>query len=614
MVFLHKLPVLRSRGCKLAVIAFFCVETALNVSATEQNDRAGGDWWSLQPVRRPPLPEVNDVEWIVNPVDRFVLAKLESENLSPAPPADARTLVRRLYFDLIGLPPDPGELRQAMNDIPLAVELLLNSPHYGERWARHWLDVARFGESNGFEYDELRQNAWPFRDWVINALNDDMPYDRFARLQIAGDVLEPDNADSITATSFLVCGAFDGLRPQGDKMRKIMREDEMEDLVGTVSQTFLGLTMHCARCHDHKFDPIRQKEYFQMASALAGVHRGDRKLPDGEKKVYAVTPKKAPVVHVLKRGSPFEPAEKVTPGGVVALRGIDPNFGVGEDAPEAERREKLAEWITDAKNPLFARVMVNRLWHYHFGRGLIKTPNDFGHSGGVPSHPDLLDWLAVEFRESGWSLKAMHRLIVNSATYRQSSMMNKAAHSVDADNALVWRYRPSRLEAEVLRDSILKVSGQLNPTVGGPGFRDFKMYKHKGSWVYDPIDPEGAEFNRRSIYRTWARGSNHPLLMTFDCPDPSATTPARSVTTTPLGALALMNDSFVLRMAGHFASRLQEADPSSASVQVVVAHQLVYGRDPEPDELRISKSFVEQHGLAAFCRVVFNSNEFVHVH
>ncbi|MEZ5323606.1 MAG: DUF1549 and DUF1553 domain-containing protein [Verrucomicrobiales bacterium] len=582
--------------------------------AEDAAGRAGDDWWSLQPLTRPPLPEVSDATWVKNPIDRFILAKLEAKQLSPSPPADARTLSRRLYFDLIGLPPDADELKRAMGDIPGAIDALLGSSQYGERWARHWLDVARFGESNGFEYDQLRENAWPYRDWVIHALNDDMPYDRFVRLQIAGDVLEPDDADAVTATGFLVCGAFDGLQPQGDKMRRIMREDEMEDLVGTVSQTFLGLTMNCARCHDHKFDPIPQKEYFQMASALAGVHRGDRKLGKDERVAYAVTPQDAPVVHLLKRGSPFEPVEPVAPGGVAALRGIDPDFGIASDAPEGQRRKKLAEWMTQPDNPLLARVMVNRLWHYHFGQGLVKTPNDFGYSGGLPSHPELLEWLAVEFRASGWSLKAMHRLIVQSATYQQSSQLNQAALAVDADNTLLWRYRPSRLEAEVLRDSILKVAGQLNPAAGGPGFRDFNMYMHKGSWVYDAIDPEGPEFNRRSIYRTWARGSVHPVLATFDCPDPSATAPVRSVTTTPLGALALMNDSFVLRMADQFAKRVQAAEPANGSVQVANAYQTAYGRNPGPDELRASRAFVEKHGLPALCRVIFNSNEFVHVH
>ena len=242
-------------------------------AASQVYSQADKNWWSLQKVERPELPEVVSKEWPRNAIDHFILAKLEKSDLQPAPEADARALSRRLHFNIIGLPPEPG----AVGDI----DALLASQHYGERWARHWLDVSRFGESQGFEYDQLRENAWPFRDWVINALNDDMPYDRFVRLQIAGDRIEPNNPDAITATSFLVCGSFDGLKPNGDKQRKIMRQDEMEDLVGTVSQTFLGLTVNCARCHDHKFDPITQIEYFQIASSLAGVHRGDRNVPAG---------------------------------------------------------------------------------------------------------------------------------------------------------------------------------------------------------------------------------------------------------------------------------------------------------------------------------------------
>jgi hypothetical protein len=860
------------------------------MSGSAISERADGDWWSLQKLARPTPPAVNQQEWVRNPIDRFVLAKLEAKGLAPAPEANAQVLGRRLHYGLIGLPPDFG--------VSADVETLLASPHYGERWARHWLDVARFGESNGFEYDQLRPNAWPYRDWVIEALNEDMPYDRFARLQIAGDVLEKNNPGAITATSFLVCGAFDGLKPAGDKQRKIMREDEMADLVGTVAQSFLGLTVNCARCHDHKFDPILQKEYFQMASALAGVHRGDRNVPagsdatklrkeldaiskklaeadsrirqrllaqqevsavnrpktpqpvsrwtfdrdlkdeigqlhgvaqggarveggalvldgksayvasapltkkiqartlevwvkldnlgqrggaaisiqgmngvqfdaivfgerepgrwmsgssgfsrtksfggaegekeaanqfvhiaivyqgdgtitgyrngrtygkpyktgvatyaagssqiifglrhgtsagggrmlagridraqlydraltaeevalsanikivteaelvaalepgqrktregwkaeiarlsgalksQGQKRVYTVTPKGAPVRHLLVRGSPFEQGEEVSAGGVSAVKsGLSADFGLKPNAPEGERRKRLAEWVTAPDNPLFARVMMNRIWHYHFGQGLVKTPNDLGFSGGVPSHPELLDWLASEFKAQGWSVKKMHHLIVDSATYRQSSKSNPKAQSVDAGNVLLWRHTPSRLEAEIIRDAILKVAGQLNPVPGGPGFRDFKMYRHKGSWVYDPIDPEGAEFNRRSIYRTWARGSVHPLLAPLDCPDPSAAAPVRSVTTTPLGALSLMNTSFVLRMSDHFAKRL-EAGQSDARSQAARGFELAFGRPAKPRELDLTAGFIERNGLAAFCRVLFNSNEFLYV-
>ena len=237
------------------------------------DDRADESWWSLQPIPRPEVPTVENAGWVRNPIDAFILAKLEEKGLQPTPEASEGIIGRRLHFGLTGLPPEPG--------VTTDVDALLASPHYGERWARHWLDVARYGESNGFEYDQLRPNAWTYRDWVIDAFNEDMPYDQFVKWQIAGDVLEPDHPGAIAATGFLVCGAFDGLKPSGDKQRRIMREDEMEDIVGTVSQSFLGLTVHCARCHDHKFDPIAQKEYFQMASALAGVHRGDRNVPAG---------------------------------------------------------------------------------------------------------------------------------------------------------------------------------------------------------------------------------------------------------------------------------------------------------------------------------------------
>jgi hypothetical protein len=855
-----------------------------------QGEKADGSWWSLQKLVRPSLPVVKNKDWVLNPIDHFVLAKLEAKGLTPAPEASARLLSRRLHYGLTGLPPEPG----AVGD----VDVLLASPHYGEHWARHWLDVARYGESNGFEYDQLRGNAWHYRDWVIGALNDDMPYDRFSRLQIAGDLLEKDAPGAITATGFLVCGAFDGLKPNGDKQRKIMREDEMADLVGTVSQSFLGLTVNCARCHDHKFDPILQKEYFQIASALAGVHRGDREVPAdpnavqmrrefdllskklaeadgrvrkklmekqekssvnrpdppkpisrwsfegdlrdeigqlhgrahgkakvqdgalildgkagyvttapltreikartleawvklnniaqrgggvisiqgtngtqfdaivfgerepgrwmagssghrrtqsfgvddsekealerfvhvaivyqadgtitgyrdgqvygksyqtglasysagshqilfglrhgtsagggrmlagridraqlydralnaeeialsanipivtekeliaslepkqkiereewkkelahltaelmgvGRKRVYAVTPKGAPVRHLLARGSPFEPGEEVSPGGVAAVKSaLSADFGLKANAPDSERRRKLAEWVTGSGNPLFARVMMNRLWHYHFGQGLVKTPNDLGFSGGQPSHPELLDWLAAEFREEGWSLKKMHRLIVNSAAYRQSTKANPRAQEVDSGNVFLWRHTPSRLEAESIRDAILVVSGELNSVPGGPGFRDFKMYNHKGSWVYDPIDPEGAEFNRRTIYRTWARGSIHPLLAPLDCPDPSSAAPARSVTITPLGALSLMNTSFVLRMSEQFAKRLL-AERSNLRSQAARGFELAFARAATPKELDLTVAFAERNGLTAFCRVLFNSNEFLYL-
>ena len=274
---------------------------------------------------------------------------------------------------------------------------------------------------------------------------------------------------------------------------------------------------------------------------------------------------------------------------------------------------ELANLIATESNPLFARVMVNRLWHHHFGQGLVKTPNDLGFNGGEASHPELLDWLADEFRASGWSMKHLHRLITTSATYRQAAAPNAEALRVDAENRLLWRHIPRRLEAEALRDAVLAVAGKLEPAIGGEGYRDFHMHLHKGSWVYDPIDPAGPEFNRRSIYRTWARGSQHPLLTTFDCPDPSTTTPVRGVTTTPLGSLSLMNTSFILRMADHFAERLNHEAGSEPAKQISRAYRLAFARDPKPAELAMSLEFVHANDLAAFCRVLFNANEFLYL-
>jgi hypothetical protein len=589
---------------------------------TEQ--RAGYDWWSLQPLVTPKPPESN-----VHPIDAFVRAKLAGKKLSPSPAADRRTLIRRVTFDLIGLPPTPTEIDRFVEDnSPEAyaklVDRLLASPHFGERWARHWLDVARFSESDGFEYDRMRPNAWYYRDWVIQALNADMPYDRFAQLQIAGDVLAPNDADAIIATGFLVGGPHDSLLPTGDALRQIMRQDELEEIVGTVGQTFLGITVHCARCHDHKFDPVWQSDYYRMASALSGIRRGERPLPqtttfgtDRSKpppgsKVFAVTPKAPEPTYRLKRGNPAEKAELVSAGGLSAIAGND--FGLKPDAPEAERRKALAAWIASERNPLFARTMVNRVWLHHFGRGLVDTPNDLGFSGGAPSHRELLDWLAAEFVAKKWSLKELHRLIVLGDTYRQASAPRPEATTVDAENKLLWRYSPRRLEAEALRDATLAIAGQLDPAVGGQGYFDVRPFFHKGSQFYEKLDPVGPVFNRRSIYRRGARGGRNPLLDTFDCPDPSTTTPKRSSVTTPLQALSLMNNAFVLRMADHMAERLKKDAGEKVDDQIQLGFRLVYGRPAKEAEIAASREAVAKAGLASFCRALLNSNGFLYVH
>ncbi len=860
--------------------------------------RAGYDWWSLRPVARRAPPPVRDARWCRNPIDAFVLHKLEAHGLRPSAPADRRTLIRRLSFDLLGLPPAPEEVAAfEKDDSPAAYEALveryLSSPQYGERWARHWLDVVRFGESNGFEFDEPRPNAWPYRDWVVGALNRDLPYDEFARLQLAGDVLRPDDADAVRATGFLTAGAYDsvGQTQQSAAMRKVVRQDELEDLAGTVGQAFLGLTVHCARCHDHKFDPVRQAEYYRLTAALGGTRHGERSLPGEEErlaqarrrlaeleeqqeaverpvretvlaerraaaprplarwdftagprdelggldvtlhggarlagglrvdgktgyatagplktdlraktleawvvldnlrqqggaavsvqargrevfdavvfaeidpgrwmagsegftrtrgfggpaeteadrrpvhvavvyaedgtvtgyrdgrpygapykssgpqpfkageaevlfglrhsppqgnrllagvirraqlydralspaevaasaaaghvgpeeiaarlpegrraryeellaairaqrellarlpaKVYAVTPRQPEVAHVLLRGDPARPGAVVAAGGVRAVAGPDADFRLPPEAPEAECRRRLAAWVTHPKNPLFARVIVNRLWHHHFGVGLVDTPNDFGFNGGRPSHPELLDWLASELAAGGWRLKHLHRLIVTSAAYRQGVGWNEQAARLDAGNRLLWRKAPRRLEAEAVRDAALHVAGRLNPRMGGPGFQDTRQVRAPGTSavLYLPAEGDGEDL-RRSLYRVWSRGGRDRLLDAFDCPDPSATAPSRAVTTTPLQALALLNNALVLRTAGDFAERLKREAGGDVARQVRRAYLLAYGRAPSAEEAELAERVVREHGLAVLTRAIFNSNEFLYV-
>ncbi|HEY7156671.1 MAG TPA: DUF1553 domain-containing protein [Gemmataceae bacterium] len=864
--------------------------------------RAGYDWWALQPmVRR--KPPVTNAHWGRNAIDAFVLHRLEERGLHPALPADRRTLIRRLSFDLLGLPPTPEEVAAFENDpSPVAYERLvdryLQSPQYGVRWARHWLDVVRFGESNGFEFDEPRPNAWRYRDWVVDALNRDLPYDEFARLQLAGDVLYPDDADAIKATGFLVAGAYDtvGQTQQSEAMKRVVRQDELEDIVGTVGQTFLGLTIHCARCHDHKFDPIRQVEYYRLTAALGGVRHGEQSLPaaegaiaqmrqrlaalekeretierpirarilaerkekplvapepmarwdftrgvrdtlggldatlmadaqlvreglkvdgrtgyavsaplrhnlkaktleawvtldnlsqrgggvvsvqtkdgtvfdalvfgeidagqwlagsnnfvrtrsfagpveteatrrtvhvalvwsedgmirgyrDGKPygkpyksrgvqafkageaqvlfglrhapaggnrllagvirrvqlydralsdaeiaassrrdfvevetiaarlpaeqrdryarlqseinercarlarpggKVYAVVPRQPGIAHLLHRGDSARPGEVVSAGGVDAIAGVSSSFGLSPDAAEGERRKKLAEWITDPKNPLFARAIVNRLWHYHFGIGLVDTPNDFGFNGGRPSHRELLNWLAAELVESGWRLKHLHRLIVTSATYRQASSWTESAARVDADNRLLWRKSPRRMEAETVRDTILYVAGRLSLRMGGPSFQDVRPVRAPGTTaiIYLPADVNDEPLRRRTLYRLWSRGGRNRLLDAFDCPDPSTTAPSRAITTTPLQALAMLNNSFVLHMSRHLAERIEREVGDEVDRQIRRAYLLAYGRPPQDDEMKLARQVVRKHGLQVLARALFNSNEFLYV-
>jgi len=754
------------------ILGFWQLLCVFQTAAILASERAVSERWAFGKLSSAPPPNILQTNWPINDIDRFILARLEATNLRPSAFADKRTLLRRVTFDLVGLSPTPDELAGFQADSsPLGyekvVDRLLDSPHFGERWARHWLDVVRFGESHGFERNTFRPNAWRYRDWVIQSFNDDLPYHEFVRLQLAGDVLSPDNPAAIIAAAYLTAGPHDILGSDAgtEAMKAATREDELEDVVGNLGQTFLGLTIQCARCHDHKYDPIPQKEYYQIATCVGGVWPGGREtvsdkahsllqkereaLTAGMQKlrtrlalfeanvrppierdlhakvvktaeeaemkaraavaeaqlkieeartrfqsslesekealkkqapkasenlasktselakaktatatareakprasygmiidrlaveqrseykrlVFAIShlemrarlfergtvdgnvPRPAKVFHVLQRGDFRKPAEAVVPAGIAAIAGPITEFGLAADSPETERRRKLADWITDARNPLLARVIVNRLWHYHFGVGLVDTPNDFGANGGRPSHPELLDWLAGELIRNGWSLKKLHRLIVTSATYRQPSQANADALAKDRDNRLLSRMNMRRLEAETIRDTILSISGELNPEMGGPSFHDFEPEKSGDNTAYSFVNGFNSELNRRAIYRRWVRRANHPLLDPLDCADPSISIPRRTITTTPVQALALLNNSFMSRAAGAFALRLTREAGYDAERQIEDAYRLAFLRGPTHDESTSSQRFVAEHGLTQFCLVVLNSNEFLY--
>jgi Protein of unknown function (DUF1553)/Protein of unknown function (DUF1549)/Planctomycete cytochrome C len=638
--------------------------------------RAGYNWWSLQPIRSPPVPSIqNPKSKIENPIDSFVLAKLGEKRLEPSQPADRRTLIRRVTFDLVGLPPTPAEVEQFVSDpderaYERLVDRLLDSPHYGERWARHWLDIVRYGETQGFERNKLRPSAWKYRDFVVEAFNSDLPYDDFIRWQIAGDVLRPDDPLAVAASGFLAMGPYDltAYNNGTPDMRAFAREEELEGLVGVVCQTFLGLTVNCSRCHDHKFDPITQREFYQISAALGGIYQGpereglsaagreaanarvaelkaqieklaaeEQSASDAHKPDLAAHrsrlesvvrlmeggPAHVPVLkqpdawRILARGDFRQPGETVAPRGIAAVSGLSPDWGLAQDAPEAERRKALAEWIAHRDNPLTSRVIVNRLWAHHFGAGLVRTPSDFGFQGGQPSHPELLDWLTGQLvrpdEGQPWSLKHIQRLIVLSATYRQASHGDPKAAAVDSENRLLWRQSPRRLEAETFRDAVLAVSGDLDPRLGGPGYRDFTVKSAGDNENYTVFDAIGGEFNRRSLYRTAVRAGTSPLLDLLDCPDPSVPAPRRSVTTTPLQALSLLNNKFMEHAAQRFAERLGREANGDEAAQIRRAYALAFARQPDAGEIEFGQKFVAQNGLAQFCLVLLNASEFLYV-
>lgn len=833
-------------------------ETPIDPWTQSSESRAGYDWWSLAPLVAPPLPEQQSADFTGrHPIDQFVQQELAKQGLSPAPLATERDQVRRLFADLIGLPPTFEQVRdfeanpsdEAWNQL---VDELLASDAYAQRWTQHWLDVARFGESNGFEYNEPREGAWHYRDWVIRSLRDDLPYNEFARMQIAGDLIQPNSIDGLAATGFLVAGIHNTVIGQSEAMRRNVRHAELEEIASTTSQAFLGLTIHCARCHDHKFDPIRTDEYYRFISALDGITHGTRNVaptidaqeslqrrdviwrqilrdararnqslshsansltlrepltdcneagvkyqvnvtvaptvwsnpaqqtlptdgvciellrangnqltsyeilpgvwpqtPEGPAfetyaftytgdgngplqlrlssllhqdrfggaidrvqiqteagetifidtfddftpqqpagtqadtgfkvhwgmksqkwiyeglnsihaleltpgefavqiyggmidqpftpqspqqeswfhelqqleqqaltvSVYTIVPRDPGPMHVARRGDPMQPLDAVAPGGLAAIQTLPHDFQLTVDATDADRRMQLAQWMTHPDNGPFHRTIVNRLWHLHFGRGLVATPSDLGWAGGQPSHPELLDWMACWFRDHDYSLKQLHRLIVTSHTYRQSARSihprDSQANAIDADNRWLWRQNPRRLDAESLRDAMLAVSNRLDPSLFGPSYRDVQVEVIGAAHYYRPLDSASPELNRRSLYRWRVRADRTPLLEAFDCPEPSTPTPARAITTTPTQALSLWNDPFVLRASDWLAERIEHDAGSEQQVQAIFAWRLTLARDPSVQELRLSETLVREQGLPALCRVLFNSTEFV---
>jgi hypothetical protein len=603
--------------------------------AITTSTRAGRDWWSLQPIVRPAPPALG------NPVDAFIRKRLTEAKMQPAPGADRRTLVRRAYYDLLGLPPKYEEVEAFVKDdrpdaYEKLIEKLLASPHYGERWGRYWLDVARYAETCGYERDQVKPDVWKYRDWVIRAFTDDLPFGRFVQEQLAGDELPDATERSVIATGFIRLGTWND-EPNDPREYQY---DRLEDMVGTTTTAFLALTVRCARCHDHKFDPVSQTDYYRISGAFwAGHVQPGSPLggPDakalGHANVFGWTDKArtAPPLHLLKKGDPNRPGPVVEPGHLSAIPILDKPLAVPpERAKTTTRRLQLANWIVDPKNPLAARVWVNRLWQGHFGSGLVRTPDNFGFTGEKPTHPELLDWLAAEFLANGGRTKPLHRLILLSETYRQSSVhpQQEQFAKTDAPNRLWWRAERRRLDAEALRDSLLAAAGNLKlDKIGGPSFAPVippdaleGLSTKAAAWKPSPPEEQG----RRAVYVFAKRGLLPPLLTTFDLPDTTLPNCRRDVTTVPTQALALLNNPFVHEQSAALARRI--GTKGSQIELATAAWRLALARDPQPNELRAAVTHLEkqakvfagqpdpaQKALASLCHVLLNTNEFMYV-
>jgi hypothetical protein len=586
----------------------------------------GPSAWLYRIVVRPTVPTVKVRSWPRNPIDAFILAGLESHRLGPNGPADRVALIRRATYDLTGLPPAPEEVDAFASDpspdaYERLVDRLLASPHYGETWGRHWLDLVRYAETNGYERDSAKPYAWRYRDYVIDSFNRDKPYDRFLHEQLAGDEIAPDSAEAWIATGFYRLGIWDD-EPAD---RPLARYDVLDGVVSTAGQVFLGLSIHCARCHEHKKDPIPQADYYRLLAFFNDVTNQDgkntRKVGPDALEVMCVREQGKAETHVLLRGNPNLHGPRVEPG-VPAIVGD----GAATFTPGPGKRRALAEWLTDRRNPMTARVLVNRLWQYHFGRGIVPTPNDFGGLGEPPTHPELLDWLAAELMDGGWRIKRMHRLILLSNTYRMSSRANPRGLAKDPGNQHFWRYPMRRLRAEEVRDAILAVSGTLNPKAGGPSIRPpiprevLAGQSIPGNgWSVSPPD----ESARRSVYIHVKRALLVPILAAHDSADTDSSCPVRYTTTVPAQPLGLLNGQFANEQAELFAGRLLRERPGDLAGQIRRAIRLTTGADPPAEEVaadvawlrsvRAGSGLSEHDAMTQYCLMALNASAFLYL-
>jgi mono/diheme cytochrome c family protein len=584
-------------------------------------------FWAFQPVRDSAVPAVKNTAWVRSPLDAFVLAKLEAKGLQPAPPADRVTLLRRVTFDLTGLPPTPEEIESFVKDqspdaFAKVVDRLLASPHYGERWGRHWLDVVRYAETTANDANAVMRYAWRYRDYVVEAFNRDLPYDQFLVEQLAGDLLPATSDRALTvrriiATGFLMLGP----KALAETDKEQARLDIVDEQIDVTSRAFLGLTVSCARCHDHKFDPIPTADYY----ALAGIFRGTEPFRDdvanasmwqewplpvgpGETPLVVMAPRegKPTNLRIHQRGNLFTlgPVVPRRFPQILTPRDKQPAFG------SQSGRLELARWISSKDNPLTARVMVNRLWQHHFGTGLVATSDNFGARGELPSHSELLDWLASRFVERGWSIKAMHRLLLLSSTYQMSSRPDERALQVDPGNRLLWRMPRRRLDAESLRDSLLAISGRLDRTLKGDEASEF-LYR-EGEVIDKKRDffrpnqvkadhPFYTQSRRRSLYLPVVRNALPDVLALFDASDPNAVTAVRNDTTVASQALFLLNHPFVREQALAFSRRLLDAKLSDAE-RLALGYRLALGREPRDNERGDAAEFLKKYQSQAIAK------------